>query len=561
MGAINFKSDYFVITLLGIIFFIPFLGGVHLFDWDEINFAEAAREMIASGDYFHVQIDYQPFWEKPPLFIWMQVAAMKVFGINEFAARFPNAVCGIATLLLLFFIGKKIHGRTFGWIWVLCYLGSILPHLYFRSGIIDPWFNLLIFSSLYFLILQLSKQENFGQVKDVFQKNKFLIYGGVLLGLAVLTKGPVAILIVGLTGLVFLIREKFRMFFKIQEVIIYGFSALLVMLLWFGVEWIINGSWFIEEFVKYQIRLLQTEDAGHGGFFGYHFVVLLLGCFPASFFAVGSLWKSPLPLDAQKDFLKIDFRKWMVNMFWVVLILFSIVQSKIVHYSSLCYFPLTYLAATYISSYLKKEEKFSSLIKNSILIFGGIISLLFIAVPFVGKNINMVREKLSHDKFAWSNLEADVVWTYWDIIPGLILLTGVFGFYFFQQRKEVRKSIVTIFGGSAIFIAASLYFFINNIEGYSQNAVIEFYKNLEGKDVYVKNVGFKSYAPLFYFKKPANLRDENRNTNWLIKGKIDKDVYFVTKITNDQFFKDHPEVKLIDSKNGFVFFKREKEKK
>ena len=194
MVKIKSRQNYFVITLLGILFFVPFLGGGHLFDWDEINFAEAAREMIVTGDYFHVQIDYQLFWEKPPLFIWMQVAAMKIFGVNEFAARFPNAICGITTLLLLFTIGKKIHSRRFGWIWVLTYLGSILPHLYFRSGIIDPWFNLLIFSSLYFLILTFSKEENSGQVKSIFNKNGPLIFGGILLGLAVLTKGPVAIL-------------------------------------------------------------------------------------------------------------------------------------------------------------------------------------------------------------------------------------------------------------------------------------------------------------------------------------------------------------------------------
>ena len=50
----------------GLLLFIPFLGGVHLFDWDEINFAESAREMIASGNYLTIQINYIPFWENPP---------------------------------------------------------------------------------------------------------------------------------------------------------------------------------------------------------------------------------------------------------------------------------------------------------------------------------------------------------------------------------------------------------------------------------------------------------------------------------------------------------------
>ena len=94
--------------VVGLLIFVPFLGAVHLFDWDEINFAEAAREMVLTGEYLRVHIDYQPFWEKPPLFLWMQALSMKVFGINEFAARFPNAFCGALTLPLLFILGRSV---------------------------------------------------------------------------------------------------------------------------------------------------------------------------------------------------------------------------------------------------------------------------------------------------------------------------------------------------------------------------------------------------------------------------------------------------------------------
>ena len=81
-----------------------------------INFAESAREMIATGNYFSVQINYDRFTEKPPLFFWLQVLSMKAFGINDFAARFPNAVCGIVTLIMLFRIGKRIFKKMFGMI-------------------------------------------------------------------------------------------------------------------------------------------------------------------------------------------------------------------------------------------------------------------------------------------------------------------------------------------------------------------------------------------------------------------------------------------------------------
>ena len=119
-----------LLAVIGAAIFIPYIGAAHLFDWDEINFAESAREMILTGDYLTVQVDFHPFWQKPPLFIWMQVLTMKIFGINEFAARLPNVICGMITLVVLFRAGRKIYDVEFGWIWVLSYIGSFLPFLY-----------------------------------------------------------------------------------------------------------------------------------------------------------------------------------------------------------------------------------------------------------------------------------------------------------------------------------------------------------------------------------------------------------------------------------------------
>ncbi len=140
----------FIIALLASLVFIPFLGRVHLFDWDEINFAESAREMIVSHDYSTVQIAYRPFWEKPPLFIWMEAASMKLFGVNAFAARLPNAIIGIITLLVIFNIGRRLLDERLGLWWTLIYAGSWLPFFYFKSGIIDPTFNLFIFLAIWF---------------------------------------------------------------------------------------------------------------------------------------------------------------------------------------------------------------------------------------------------------------------------------------------------------------------------------------------------------------------------------------------------------------------------
>src|SRR5579863_6335097 len=147
---LQFPTQLFLVIIGGLLF-IPLLGHVHLFDWDEINFAESAREMLLTHNYKIVQINFQPFFEKPPLFIWLQALSMHYFGVNEFAARLPNAICGIATMLAVFNVGKRVFNSQFGVLWALLFASSILPQVYFKSGIIDPIFNLFIFLSIYFL--------------------------------------------------------------------------------------------------------------------------------------------------------------------------------------------------------------------------------------------------------------------------------------------------------------------------------------------------------------------------------------------------------------------------
>src|SRR5690606_16901134 len=194
--------------------FLPGLGAVHLFDWDEINFAEIAREMIVTGDWSRPQIDYQPFHEKPPLFMWLQAISMKLIGIGEYAARFPNAICGIITLIILYRIGDQVRSKVFAMLWPLAYLGSILPHLYFRSGIIDPWFNLFIFLGIHSFITLVQGDPTRQEGALNSRRDKYAWLTGLFLGLAVLTKGPVGVLIPALMAAVYWVWGKFKPYLR-----------------------------------------------------------------------------------------------------------------------------------------------------------------------------------------------------------------------------------------------------------------------------------------------------------------------------------------------------------
>lgn len=557
MKIFSSNKHKLLFSLVLISLFIPNLGAIHLFDWDEINFAEAAREMLVTGEYFRMTINFEPFWEKPPLFIWLQALSMSVFGVNEFAARFPNVIAGVVSLLFLYRLGAKIKDRDFGLIWVLMYACSLLPAFYFRSGIIDPWFNFFIFSGVSYFVLYQFKLSNSREIHLRYSPVFYLILSGVLIGLGILTKGPVALLVFGVFGLIYFIYTGFKHFFTITHLLLVTVTIVLTASVWFGYETIKNGTWFLEEFIVYQIRLFKTEDAGHGGPFYYHFIVLLFGCFPASIFMIDEFFRKET-----KDSKKHLFKVAMLILFAFVLLLFSVVNTKIIHYSSLCYFPLTYLAALNIHRAIKNQTYFTAIHKIGFIAVGTIITLVLVFIPVVGIYLDDIKP-LIKDEFVVGNLSARVYWEWYHFLPGLVFFIAlIVSIVSFTTQKMVQSLLVISFG-TLITLLLILSLMLNNIEGYTQRIAIEFYKTLKNKDVYVNVVGFKSYAHLFYKQKspPKNL--EHNKTEWLLTGDIDKTAYFVSKNTYEDNMKQFEPfgVKIIARKNGFVFYKREIETK
>lgn len=544
-----------IIGLIAAVFYLPFLGGVHLFDWDEINFAEIAREMVILGDYLRIHINYVLFTEKPPLFFWMQAASMNAFGIGEYAARFPNAVGGIVTLITLFKIGDKLQGNQLGWLWVGTYFGSILPALYFKSGIIDPWFNYFIFMGIYHLILFVWKKDGFKSIALPKSKWYYLIVAGVFTGLAILTKGPVGYLITALTLAVYWVGSRFRFFISLPQFLLYTFIALAVTGTWFGMEAAKNGPQFFVEFTTRQWELFSAEDAGHGGFPGYHFIVLLLGCFPASIFLIRAHGKIQLENAYEKD-----FKKWMLMLFWVVLILFTIVKTKIVHYSSMTYYPLTFLAALVLHKVIDGEIKVGKAMKFGLISIALLTGTITIALPFLGMNVELLKPLFQQDLFALANLNAEVPWTGFESIVGVILMGATITSVVLFKRAQPTRAIQFLFGGTALFVSLTLVLFIAKIERYSQNAAISFYESKQDCNCYVEPEGFKSYGQLFYTRRqPGLIPDKHLEANykqWLLTGEIDKDAFFVSKVTTDKKLRNNPEMEFLYEKNGFTFWKR-----
>jgi len=481
--------DLLFLIGLGLIAFIPYLGASPLFDWDEINFAESAREMMVTGNYFQVQINYEPFWEKPPLFIWLQVLSMKAFGVNEFGARFPNAMIGILTLLALYFYGTRLQGKVFGRLVAGFYFVSILPHLYFKSGIIDPTFNFFIFLSLIHII----KYEMEYATKDrprIVATAPWI--AGYFAGMATLTKGPVAVLVIILVYGVFKLlysRTHFPWVALLKFLLVY----LVVIMSWFGsiVLFTEDGWDLVGKFISYQAELFSKGVAGHEQPFYYHFVVFLIGCFPMSVFAFrGMAFKSP-------DFRERMLKRLMLVWFWVVLLLFTIVKTKIVHYSSLLYYPGAFLAAGYLSHLIAERKKMKwdnwLLYGLGTLVFAGGVGM----INLVTNNLDWITERIK-DPFGRANLATEVEWTGWEFLPaaflGVVLLVNA---YFLIKRKYRIFLFVQVLA-TPIYMNGINALVLPKIAEYTQMTAIDFFQEKADEDAYLMVEGYKSYAHYFY---------------------------------------------------------------
>ena len=520
-----------ILIAAGAFFYIPFIGGVHLFDWDEINFAEISREMMMTGDYLRVQVDYKPFFEKPPFFFWLQSLSMHAFGINEYAARLPNALAGILVLALIYKLGTHWINKRFGILWALSYLGSILPTFYHKSGIIDPWFNLFIFGSIAAWV-EGSKGRS---------SNGWYLISGALSGLAILTKGPVGALIVGLTILCVGLSLQNKNFLRFRSILLFLAACAFVAGLWFGVEWLAHGPEFISSFLKYQVELLSQSVAGHKGFPGYHFVVAIVGIFPASIFALGAFRKK----HPEEDENVRTLRLLMILLTLIVLVLFTIVKSKIVHYSSLAYYPVTFLSAWTLLYLFEGKIGWSKWQTAFGVIVISIIGASLFALPYAGLNIEWLKSAIEFDAFTEATLNAAVQWDYFDFVPFIFFLLVIFIAFILYRTERAAHSLIVLFGGMALVVNLFLVFFIGKIEHYGQRAAIEFYQSKAGQDVEIKTEGFHSYAPFFYAKKPVPAT-----------GATDKKQYYVVRADKRSLLRDRPELKVLYEKNGFIFLEK-----
>jgi len=260
----------------------PLLGREGLTDPDESAYAEAVREMAERGDWLVPHLYGEPLLDKPILIYWIMGASFRLLGESELAARLPSTLMAILLLLAVWRLGTLIHQRArAGLLSALILASSLEFALMGRAAVTDIF--LTTFCTLAILCY----------VETLWGPGSRLLplAGAAFLGLAVLTKGPLGLLIPGMvlgaSFAAFRGWRRWREFRPVASTLIF----LAVAVPWYAAVALQRPDLVEGFFVTGNLgRFLRAEHRAVSPL--YYVVVLLLGFLPWSAFLPGAIGRA-----------------------------------------------------------------------------------------------------------------------------------------------------------------------------------------------------------------------------------------------------------------------------
>ncbi len=348
------------------------LGSSRLWDDDEPRNAGCAREMLARGDWIVPWFNNELRAHKPVLTYWCLMVSYLMLGESEFSARLPSALAAIGTTLLTYAIGRRLFSAEAS-LWAALILPTTM--LFVMAGRIATPDSLLIFCvTLTMAAFVWTAWPRAGETARYFPQQGWqaaAIYAAM--GLAVLAKGPVGLVlptaIIGMfllltrsaseggtanlprwrLGLVWagrVIAHFFATAWSMRPLTALAMVALIAGPWYLAVGYQTDWQFLEEFFIKHNIERATGAMEGHRGGIWFYPVMLLVGFFPWSVFAI------PLTLDGFAT-LRHDRRKRTATIFllcWIGVWLgaFTLAGTKLPSYATPCFPALALLTGHYV---------------------------------------------------------------------------------------------------------------------------------------------------------------------------------------------------------------------
>jgi len=308
------------VALFGLALLLAGNWALPLIDRDEPRFAEASREMRQSGDWILPRFNGNYRFDKPPFIYWCQAACYGALGENVFAARLPSAMFATVTALLLLFWGRRLGQPRAGFHASIMFLTSLAVLIWGRLSVADMpmifFFTLAVWSG--WEVTRPSARPHW----------HWFFYASLALGFQ--AKGPEAWLpLLGLWICRWRRPDNFRLSAKPMLLGIVFTSALVAV--WAAPALIqTHGDFFRVGIGRHVIHRSFDPMEGHG--FGGWLYFALLPFFFVTFFASFFPWSIWFPV-ALRNGPGNDFEKYLLTQAAIVFVVFTLLATKLLHYT------------------------------------------------------------------------------------------------------------------------------------------------------------------------------------------------------------------------------------
>ncbi len=313
------RPHFCLIAMMSLLVLFAKLDQGDLNGYDAAVYAHEGKQMLATGEWWTVYLNGQPDFDKPPMFVWLEALSMMVFGVSDFAARFPSALLGFGTILLVYFIAREL--TTSYWLPVWAMMILFCTHAFMRfamRAMTDVPFTFFFALALLCYLKGL-------------KQNRYFIFCGLAISSAILMRSILGVIPLGvilahlaISGRVSLLRSKY--------LVAGALVAVGLPLVWFISQYQLHGSKFLALHFSFTFDNLPLTN-------GKSSTQLVASVFQYPIFLLESYWPwlplmvVGLAMQARKMFKEWDSTGSLL-VIWVlcVIVPFSLVKFKWLRY-------------------------------------------------------------------------------------------------------------------------------------------------------------------------------------------------------------------------------------
>ncbi len=382
MNRRSLFGDHVLLLLLCAVLYVPFLGGSVLWDYDEGYFGAIAKEMFEKGEWIVPTFSDRELGDKPILIFWGMLVSFSIFGVSEFAVRFPSVLWGTGTVLLTYHLARRLfQERTIGLRAAFILATMLLFVVETRGTTCDGAMICWITAALTVYVYGCRGfRADFVETPTDSLRERIapwfpdrwpaVVTMYACMGVATLAKGPAAcVMATAVIGL-FLILKAYPG--HLRENPLHWLTAFIrvcwamrpltavatifvVAAPWFlAVGYKTDWEWTTMFFVEHNFNRSIAPIRSHKGFPFFYSITSLFGTFPWSLFLLPWLidlgrrvWRGVGPKNG-----------FLFAICWIVFfyVFFAFVSTKLMHYVAPAYPALAMLVGSYLFHWRRGEE-------------------------------------------------------------------------------------------------------------------------------------------------------------------------------------------------------------